>query len=114
MAWRDNVKETTTTTGTGALTLAGAVTTFEAFSSRFAVGERVHYRIESSGSEWEVGIGTLSGASTLDRDDVLASSNANALVNFSAGSKNVYCTLPASTIVPPGVIFAMHGGFCGR
>jgi hypothetical protein len=114
VAFRDNVKETSTTTGTGSLTLAGAVSTFETFAARFAVGDRVHYRIESSGTEWEVGIGTLTASSTLSREQVLSSSNANALVNFSAGSKNVYCTLPASTIVPPGVIFAMHGGFCGR
>lgn len=111
MAWRDNVKETTTTTGTGALTLAGAVTTFEAFSARFAVGERVHYRIESTSSEWEVGLGTLSGASTLDRDDVFASSNSNALVNFSAGTKNVYCTLPAREISAAGSLAAQRGGF---
>lgn len=114
MAFRDNVKETSTTTGTGSLTLAGAVSTFETFASRFAVGERVHYRIESTGSEWEVGIGTLTGSTTLAREQVLASSNANALVSLSAGTKSVYCTLPASSITPPGVIYAVHGGFCGR
>ena len=114
MAWRDNVKETTTTTGTGALTLAGAVSTFVAFSSAFGVGDRVHYRIESSSTEWEVGLGTLSGASTLTRDDVYASSNGGALVNFSAGTKNVYCTLPAREVSAAGVLAAQRGGFGGR
>jgi len=111
VGFRDNVKETSTTTGTGSLTLAGAVSTFETFAARFAVGDRVHYRIESTGSEWEVGIGTLTGSSTLAREQVLASSNSNALVNLSAGTKNVYCTLPSSEIAPPGVSLAIFGGF---
>ena len=68
----DRVKETTTTTGTGAITLAGAVSGFEAFSSAFASGTEVYYTI-AGGTQWEVGIGTFT--TTLSRDTVLASMN---------------------------------------
>lgn len=93
----DRVKETTTTTGTGNITLAGAVTQFEAFSTNFAVGQRFCYAIVGqTGSEWEVGYGTLSGGTTLVRTQVLQSSNSDAAVNFSAGTKDVFCTIPSA------------------
>lgn len=89
----DRVKETTTTTGTGNITLAGAASQFVSFSSRFATNDPFTYAIVGqSGTEWEVGKGYLSGASTLVRDMVLASSNSDAAVNFSAGTKDVFCT----------------------
>lgn len=92
----DRVKETSTTTGTGSLTLAGAATQFVAFSSRFAVNDVFEYAIVGqSGSEWEVGVGYLSGASTLVRDRVTASSNSDALVSLSAGTKDVFVTISA-------------------
>lgn len=97
----DRVKETTTTTGTGDITLAGAVTQFRSFSSVFASGavgtyDPIYYAVVGqSGSEWEVGKGHLSGATTLVRDTVFSSSNANALVNFSAGTKDVFNTITA-------------------
>lgn len=97
----DRVKETTTTTGTGDITLAGAVTQFRSFSSVFASGavgtyDPIYYAIVGqSGSEWEVGKGHLSGATTLVRDTVFSSSNANSLVNFSAGTKDVFNTITA-------------------
>lgn len=95
-AFADRVKETSTTTGTGDITLAGAASQFEAFSTNFAVGDEFYYAIAGqSGTEWEVGIGTLSGASTLVRSTVLQSTNADALVNFSAGTKDVFCTVPS-------------------
>ena len=92
----DRVKETTTTTGTGTLTLAGAATGFETFSSGIGTGNTTYYAIASdTGSEFEVGLGTV-GAGTLARTSVISSSNSDALENFAAGTKNVFCTFPAS------------------
>ena len=103
----DRVKETTTTTGTGTVTLAGAVTGFQSFS---AVGNAntTYYCIAGQGtSEWEVGIGTYtSSGTTLSRDTVLASSNAGSAVNFSAGTKDVFVTYPAGkgvTVAGPAI-----------
>ena len=102
----DRVCETTTTTGTGTLTLAGAVTGFQAFS---VVGDAntCAYCIEGiDGSgvpsgEWEVGIGTYTASgTTLARTKVLASSNAGAAVSLSAGTKRVFLTKPASELLP--------------
>lgn len=92
----DRVKETTTTTGTGTVTLAGAVTGYQSFSTAFGSSATVYYTI-AGGSEWEVGIGTT-GTGTLARTTVLASSNSGSAVNFSAGTKDVFCTAPASRI----------------
>lgn len=95
MIFYDRVKETTTTTGTGNITLAGAVSQFQSFSSRYAVGAPFYYAIVGqSGTEWEVGVGTLSGATTLVRTTVLESSNADAAVNLSAGTKDIFTTIP--------------------
>lgn len=92
----DRCKETTTSTGTGAITLAGAVAQFQSFASAFAVGTRVMYAIVGqTGTEWEVGKGTLTGTTTLTRDTVRSSSNAGDLVNFSAGTKDVFATITA-------------------
>ena len=92
----DRVKETTTTTGTGTVTLLGASTGFQSFS---AIGNTntTYYTIAGqTGSEWEVGIGTYtSSGTTLARTTVISSSNAGALVNFSAGTKDVFVTYPA-------------------
>lgn len=93
----DRVKETTTTTGTGTLTLAGASTGFRAFSAGIGANNTTYYAIASTGSEWEVGIGTVgAGGTTLTRDTVLASSNSGSLVNLSSGSKDVFCDYPAA------------------
>lgn len=92
----DRVKETTTTTGTGTITLAGAATQFQAFQTAFQVGTIIMYAIVGqSGTEWEVGKGTLLTTTTLSRDVVRSSSNSNALVNFSAGTKDVFATFTA-------------------
>ncbi len=100
----DRVRETTTTTGTGTVTLAGAVTGFQTFA---AIGNAntTYYTIAGQGtSEWEVGIGTYTAAgTTLARNTVLASSNAGALVNFSAGTKDVFCDYPAGRAVIGGM-----------
>ena len=91
---KDRVQETSTTTGTGTLTLAGAVTGFQSFSV-IGNANTTYYAIVMD-SSFEIGIGTytLSGT-TLSRTTVLESSNAGALVNFSAGTKSVFCTYPA-------------------
>lgn len=94
---KDRVQETSTTTGTGSLTLAGAVTGFQTFSSAIGNTNTTYYTIQN-GAEWEVGIGTVS-AGALSRDTVLESSNGGTLVNFSAGSKFVFCTYPAEKSV---------------
>tara|TARA_R110000868_G_scaffold261669_3_gene519831 strand:- start:5093 stop:5572 length:480 start_codon:yes stop_codon:yes gene_type:complete len=91
---KDRVQETSTTTGTGTFTLAGAVTGFQSFS---AIGNaNTTYYAIVGGSEWEVGIGTYtSSGTTLSRDTILESSNSGSAVNFSAGTKNVFVTYPA-------------------
>jgi hypothetical protein len=95
----DRVKETTTTTGTGTITLAGAASQFESFQSRFAVGEMVQYSIVGqTGTEWEVGEGILASTTTLTRERVIESSNADALVSFSAGTKDVFATINADRL----------------
>lgn len=90
---KDRVQETSTTTGTGTLTLGGAVTGYQTFSSAIGNGNTCYYAIDG-GAEWEVGLGTV-GAGTLARNTVLESSNSGSLVNLSAGTKNVFVTYPA-------------------
>jgi hypothetical protein len=98
----DRVKETSTTTGTGTFDLGGAVTGFETFVAGIATGNTTYYAIFLQGStEWEVGLGTVTDATpdTLARTTVITSSNSDSAVNFSAGTKDVFCTLPASKAV---------------
>lgn len=100
----NRVKESTTTTGTGALTLSGALTAFRAFSAVMAVSDTCLYSlhaVDANGNptgEWEVGMGTYSSANTLTRTTILSSSNAGAAVNLSAGTKHVWIDLPAERI----------------
>jgi hypothetical protein len=90
MTYRDRVKQITTTAGTGPITLGSASAGYRAIADAYGVGDLVPYCIESqTPGEWEVGIGTLTAPTTLARTTVTASSNAGALVNFSAGTKNV-------------------------
>ena len=97
----DRVKETTTTTGTGTFTLAGAVTGFETFAAGVGNSNTTYYAVTLPGTaEFEVGLGTLSSdSSTLARTTVISSSNSDNAVNFSAGTKTIFCTLPASKTV---------------
>jgi hypothetical protein len=100
----DRVKETSTTTGTGTIDLAGAETGYEGFVAGVGNGNTTYYAIElNSANEWEVGIGTVTDAApdTLSRDTIISSSNSDAAVNFSAGTKNVFCTLPAKKTISP-------------
>ena len=107
----DLVQETTTSTGTGTITLAGAATGFQSFAV-IGNGNTTTYTIaDATGSDWEVGIGTYtSSGTTLSRDIVLSSSNSGSLVNFGAGTKNVFVTLPSSRTVYPAAIAAMIFG----
>jgi len=97
----DRVKETSTTTGTGTLNLAGAVSGFETFVAGIGNSNTTYYAIANENGEFEVGLGTVTDATpdTLARTTVISSSNSDSAVNFSAGTKNVFCTLPASKAV---------------
>jgi hypothetical protein len=97
----DRVKESSTTTGTGTITLTGAVTGFQAFTA-IGDGNQCYYTIvnNSVATEWEVGVGTYtSSGTTLTRNTVLDSSVGGANVSFSAGNKEVFVTYPADKAV---------------
>jgi len=95
----DRVQETTTTTGTGTISMGGAVTGYRAFSSVFTTLDTTHY-VLSDGTNWEVGLGTLTTGTpwTLARTTILASSNAGAAVNFPGPTTNVWCDATAQQI----------------
>jgi len=97
----DRVKETTTTTGTGAVSLAGAVTGFETFAAGVGNSNTTYYAIvHQTANEFEVGLGTLDGdSSDLTRTTVISSSNSDSAVDFAAGTKDVFCTIPASKLI---------------
>ena len=97
----DRVKETTTTTGTGAISLSGAVSGFETFAAGIGNSNTTYYCIaHQDQAEFEVGLGTLDGdSSDLTRTTVISSSNSDSAVNFSSGTKDVFCTMPASKLV---------------
>lgn len=98
----DRVKETSTTTGTGTLDLAGVVTGFVTFVSGIGNSNTTYYAIHEQGTNnWEVGIGTVTDATpdTLARTTVLNNSvGSTAKINFS-GTLDVFCTMPASKSV---------------
>lgn len=97
---KDRVKETSTTTGTGTFTLAGAVSGFQSFSVIGNANTTYYTIVDSSAGTWEVGIGTYtSSGTTLSRDTVLESSNSGSKVNFASGTKDVFCTYPAERAV---------------
>ena len=93
----DRVRETTSVVGTGAVTLLGAVTGFQSFSTIGNANTTYYCISDQAGANWEVGIGTYTSAGTLlARTTVLASSNAGALVSFTGGTKDVFVTYPSS------------------
>lgn len=98
---KDRVKETTTTTGTGAISLGGAATNFVTFSSVLSDADTTYYAIvDTSNSAFEVGLGTYaSSGNTITRTTVLASSNSGSAVNLQAGTKSIFCAFPADKAV---------------
>jgi len=109
----NRVRELTSTTGTGAVTLGGAVGGFQTFAAGIGNDNTTYYAISiNSENEWEVGLGTLNAdSSTLTRTSVLESSNGDAAVDFSAGSKEVFCTLPSEKAVYLDASGDQVGGF---
>ena len=94
----DRVRETTQVTGTGSATLLGAVTGYQSFSV-IGNGNTTYYTIaDQGGANWECGLGTYSSG-TLARTTVLSSSNSGSLVNFTAGTKDVFVTQPSEKAV---------------
>ena len=100
----DRVRETTTTTGTGSVTLLGAAASYQTFSV-IGNGNSTFYAIAGQGTtEWETGFGTYtSSGNTLSRDAIYASSNGGSAVSFSAGTKDVFITQPAEKSPLPRV-----------
>lgn len=95
---KDRVKETSTTTGTGTYTLAGAVTGFESFA-QVGDGNTTYYAC-IDGTDFEVGIGTYTASgTTLARTTILQSSNSDNAVNWTSGTRTLFCTLPAEKAV---------------
>ena len=116
----DRVKESSTTTGTGTFDLDGVVSGFEGFVAGIGTGNTTYYTIFNQGTtEWEVGVGTVTDATpdTLARTTVISSSNSDNPVDFASGTKDVFCTLPASKAVyldastPPVPVGAASAGF---
>jgi len=110
-AFKDRPQDTTTTTGTGNITLSGTAPTGKVdFNTAFGTGVSFYYTIQGQGSaEWETGVGYLSASTTLVRDRVTASSNSNAAVNFSAGTKDVFCDAVAEQFnIAPTAAYAVR------
>ena len=107
----DRVQETTTSTGTGPVTLAGAVSGYQSFAAGFGAGSRTVGYLIVSGVNWEVGKGTFNGTTGLTRDTIRDSSNGDALITLS-GTSNVFCTASAELLdnANIGMLVATAGG----
>lgn len=109
LVYADRVQETSTTTGTGTYNLAGAVTGFQNFVAGIGDTNTCYY-CATDGTNWEVGLGTVTDAATdtLARTAILASSNAGAAVSWAAGTRNIFCTIPAlQALEPVGTVKAL-------
>jgi|TARA_R110000824_G_scaffold219043_1_gene405862 hypothetical protein len=99
----DRVKVNSTATGNSQSTFAinnTVITGFETFASGIGVGNTTYYTIFAQGTnDWEVGLGTLSSTTNLQRTTIITSSNSDNVVDFQGGTKDVFCTLPASKAV---------------
>lgn len=105
----DRVLESSTTTGTGTFSLGGAQTGYRTFVAGIGSGNVCCYGIwNQNTNEYEVGYGTVTSGSpdTLTRTTVFTSSNSNALVNFSAGTKDVFVTQPSARTLAPDPLTA--------
>lgn len=96
LIYKDRVKETTSTTGTGSYTLAGAETGFQGFSS--ISNSNTCYYCCTDGTDWEVGLGTFTSPTTLSRDSIFDSSNSGSAVDWGVGSKNIFLDVPADIV----------------
>lgn len=95
----DRVAETSTTTGTGAYSLAGVLdSSYQIFVAGVGDGNTCYYCAFEDGVGWEIGLGTVTDASpdTLSRDTILASSNGGAAVDWGAGTRTIFVTVPAA------------------
>ena len=111
---KDRVKETTTTTGTGTYTLAGAVTGFETFTSNLSNSDTTYYACTDN-TNFEVGLGTFTtSGTTLARTSILASSNSNSAVNWSSGTRTIFMTYPADKAVFEDASGNINGTFVGN
>jgi hypothetical protein len=102
---KDRVKESSSSSGTGSVTLGGAFPGYQTFNASVATGSTVYYTIHNltagSDTQWEVGVGTFTSPATLSRDTVFSSSNSGSKVNFTAGASGleVFITQPAGEAV---------------
>jgi len=105
--YADRVRETSPTTGTGTYIFNGAVTGFQTFVSGIGDTNTCYY-CATDNVDWEIGIGTVaSGPDSMARTAIIASSNSNAAVNWAAGTRDIFCTIAARGIFPPGHIFGL-------
>lgn len=108
----DRVKETSTTTGTGMITLGGSPTGFRNWSSVLNAGDQSYYVIEDSLGNWECGLGAMFGTNQILRASVTASSSGGVVVNFPAGNKYVWQDATASAlnyVCPVGAMLDFAG-----
>jgi len=99
----NRIQDTTTTTGTGTITVSGTPASGYLAFSNIATGAIFDYTIQGqTGSEFEVGRGKMASSTTFTREQVLASSNSGAAVNFSAGTKDVFATIAQESMVSRG------------
>ena len=111
---KDRVKETTTTTGTGTYTLAGAVSGFETFTANLSNSDTTYY-VCTDNTDFEVGLGTFtSSGTTLAGTTILASSNSNNAVNWSSGTRSIFMTYPADKAVFEDASNNINGTFVGN
>jgi hypothetical protein len=105
----DRAQETTTSISTGSITLLGAVNQFQSFQTALGSGltTTAYAIVGQTGTEWEVGKGVFNGTTGLTRDVVRSSSNSNALVNFSAGTKNVFITATSEMLDNANIGFVL-------
>lgn len=106
----DRVVETTSTTGTGTYNLAGPASGFQSFVAGVGDGNETYF-VVTDGTDWEVGIGTISAGSpdTISRDTILQSTNSDAAVNWGSGAKDIFLSVPADRIVTPNVDTTFSG-----
>ena len=99
----DRVKETSSSVGAGDLTLDGAITGFQTFAAKCAIGDTFYYALQAVDGggaptgEWECGLGTYSAANVLTRTTVTASSTGS-ILSLAAGSNQVFIAMPAEQV----------------